>query len=113
MYSIKAYSCSSHPHNSYFQLLSETGLFGFLFVFSIFLYVMYLSIIQFLVSYTPLIKTKTYKKFDDFQICLIACFLLTLFPFLPTQNFFNNWINIIYFLPVGFFLQSVYKDNIH
>jgi len=113
MHSIKAYSCSSHPHNSYIQLLAETGLLGFLFVFSVFLYVLYISIMQFLVSYTSFAKVNIYKKYSDFQICLIACFLLTLFPLLPTQNFFNNWINIIYFLPVGFFLQSVYKDNIH
>ena len=29
-------NCSTHPHNYYFQLLAETGLFGFLFVIYIF-----------------------------------------------------------------------------
>ena len=30
-------NCSTHPHNYYFQLLAETGLFGFIFIFAIFL----------------------------------------------------------------------------
>ena len=52
-----------------------------------------------------------YSQLSDYQICLIGCFFLSLFPFLPTQDFFNNWINVIFFLPVGFFLQSVYKSS--
>ena len=30
------YSCSTHPHNYYFQLLADTGIFGFLFLISVF-----------------------------------------------------------------------------
>ena len=36
------------------------------------------------------------KILSDFEICLLACFLTSLWPIMPTQNFFNNWINIIY-----------------
>ena len=45
---------------------------------------------------------------SDFEICIIICFLLTLFPFLPSQNFFNNWINVVFYLPIGFYLYKIY-----
>ena len=30
-YKISKYSCTSHPHNTYMQILSETGIIGFIF----------------------------------------------------------------------------------
>ena len=31
-YQVSKLSCSTHPHNTYIQILTETGLFGFLFI---------------------------------------------------------------------------------
>ena len=31
---------------------------------------------------------------------------INLFPFVPTGSFFNNWMSIMYFLPLGFFLKN-------
>ena len=33
--------CTTHPHNFYLQLLSETGIFGFLFIILLFIYLVY------------------------------------------------------------------------
>jgi len=95
-------SCSNHPHNNYLQVLAEIGSIGLLFFF-----IPFFSLIYF--STKHLILKFFYKKylFSDFQISLLSCFLITLWPFVPTGDFFNNWLNIIYFFPLGIFLYSL------
>lgn len=97
--------CSTHPHNIYLQLLSETGITGIIPIFFVILYIFYI-ILRHLFS---IITFKEIKFLSDYQLCLIACFILTLWPLLPTQDFFNNWINVIFFIPVGFYLSSIYS----
>ncbi len=99
-------SCSTHPHNTYIQILAETGLVGLIFLLLAIIYISRLVIKHILFT---VIKKK--KLLSDYQICLIACFILSLWPLLPTQNFFNNYINIIYFFPVGFFLHSISQSR--
>lgn len=103
---VSDYSCSTHPHNFYIQLLAETGLIGALFLFSILIYIVYCSIRQ--------IKSILFKQkrfLTDYQVCLLAGILITVWPLAPTGNFFNNWLAICYTLPVGFYIHSVYGKN--
>lgn len=101
-YSIDENSCSTHPHNTYLQVLAETGLFGVFFILIIFFFTAYKLVETFILKFL----NKKYS-ISDYQICLLICFIISLWPLFPTQNIFNNWINIIYFLPVGFYLQSI------
>ena len=96
---IRDYSCNTHPHNTYIQLLSETGIFAFLIIFSLFVWLVIKSINIFIS------KVKRNKIFKDEIICIYACFLMTLWPIVPTGSFFTNWMCIVYFFPVGIYLH--------
>ena len=105
-YAINEKSCNTHPHNTYLQLLSEIGIIGTFPILLLFFLIILKSISH---LYSKIFLNKT--LLTDYQICLFSCFLLSLWPFLPTQNFFNNWINVIYFLPVGFYLYSLNNNR--
>ncbi len=100
-YKVSELSCSTHPHNTYLQLLSETGFLGFLIIFLFFLYLLYVLIVNLL---TQIFKKK--NKLNNFQICLLISLVLSLWPLVPNGNFFNNWLSIVYFFPAGFLIWS-------
>ena len=84
------------------QLLSETGLFGFVFVFGFFIFVLCLIKQLFL----KIVKRKNYS---NFQITSIISIFILLWPISPHQNFFNNWVCVLYFISFGIFLLSIKK----
>jgi O-antigen ligase len=105
-YATGANPCMTHPHNFYVQLLAETGIIGFSFLFSAFAYVLYCAYRQFK---SIVLRQKRYLT--DYQVCLLAGILITVWPLTTNGNFFNNWLMIVYSLPVGFYLHSIYGKN--
>jgi len=105
-YAIGEFPCSSHPHNFYMQLLAETGIIGFSFLFFLFCFVIYSALKHF-----KSIVLKKKRHLTDYQVCLLSCLLVTTWPFAPNGNFFNNWLMIVYSLPVGFYLSSIYSKK--
>ena len=89
--------CSTHPHNYYIQLLAETGFFTFTIFLSIFIFSIYRFFKEILI----------YKK-----LIYVALFL-NFFPFLFTGSLFNNFISILFFIPIGFinFNNNDYEQN--
>ena len=83
---------NNHPHNTYLQLLSETGLFGFFFIILLWFFCI----------------LKLFSKLDFCYKCLLLGLTINLFPLIFTGNFFNGWLSILYFYPLGFLV----KENI-
>ena len=81
-------SCASHPHNTYIQILSETGIIGFLFLL--------ICLIYFCIYLLKHVNLKLRGKyyFTDFEICILSGIAIYLWPLIPTGNVFNNWLNI-------------------
>ena len=105
-YAVGVNPCLTHPHNFYIQLLAETGIIGFLFLFSALVYVLYAALRQF-----KSIIFKHKRPLTHYQVCLLAGILITVWPIAPNGNFFNNWLMIVYSLPIGFYLQSIYSKK--
>lgn len=99
-------SCTTHPHNTFLQLLSEVGILGFLFPFFLLLSVIYF----FCKSLINLFLKKNTSNLFFAECCIMTCFLITLFPIIPSGNFFTNFLNYIYYLPLGFYIY--FKKNI-
>ncbi len=99
--------CSTHPHNFYVQLLSETGILGFSYMFLSFIYVLYCAFRQ---LKSILLKKKRFLS--DYQVSLLGAILITVWPLSPNGNFFTNWLMIIYSLPVGFYIHSIYSTKL-
>ena len=108
-YRVGEYSCETHPHNTYIELLSEAGIIAFLMVLGVFLIICYLSIKHLL---SKLFRRKK-EIFNDFEICLLSAVLISLWPFSPSGSFFNNWMSIVYYFPIGLLLwqRSKYRNK--
>jgi len=94
-------SCATHPHNILIQFLSELGIIGLLFLF----YMLYFFFLL-LVKHFYLFYFKNKTLLEDKNLLLILCILNSLNFIITTGNFFNQWLSIIMFLPVGFFIYE-------
>ena len=99
--------CTTHPHNFYLQLLSETGIVGMLFILLNFLYLIFI-LTKFL--YRKLFLNTI--ELSNTKICLIINFIIFLIPVLPSGNFFNNWLNMTTLIQISFYLFIFNKDKL-
>ena len=99
-YIVSKFSCAPHPHNTYIQILSETGLIGFIFLIIVLFYFCKYVIMHLILKF----KGKNY--FTDFEICVLSGIAIYLWPFIPTGNVFNNWLNIAMILNIPFLIWS-------
>ena len=86
------YSCSTHPHNIYFEIFSETGLSGLI----IFIYIVIKTLKNILT-----ISTIRIRNF------LLGSMIILFFPFQPTGSFFSTFNGIFYFLNLNLFYYLI------
>lgn len=97
--------CSTHPHHTYLQILVSTGIFGLMMFLFLFFYIL------------KIYFKNLGQKFDQrnenliYQNILIGIIIVNLWPLVPSGNFYNNWLSLLYFYPVGFYLYFKNKAN--
>lgn len=93
------FRCSTHPHNLFIQIAAETGVIGLFFYLLLFFYVIFNLCKDFIFSFVDSKKLEA-----NYKIFFLFSFFITLWPIAPSGNIFNNWLSIIFFYPLGFYL---------
>jgi len=96
----KNYFCSTHPHQVYFEFLSEHGLLGTLIVF----YLLYSIIFS---KWKIFLLNFNYIQFGSF-VYLTLVFL----PIIPTGAFFSDFSLTLFAINLSFLYASNSKTNI-
>ena len=99
--------CSTHPHNTYVQILVSNGIIGLLILIICFFY--FIKEIFFFKKIND--NDKNSDKILISGAIAVSAVFINLWPIIPSGNFFNNWLSMIYFYPIGFYLYFKYKNE--
>ena len=95
--------CNMHPHNYYLEILTETGLIGFIIISSVFLIILYHSVYRKYISRAILTQNNLIVPF-------IFLFIIEIFPFKSTGSFFTTGSATYLFLLMGILVGLFRKD---
>ena len=96
--------CNMHPHNYYLEILTETGLIGFLLCLSIFILIIYISLIKKYFLNSPLNK-------NNILVPFIFLFLVEIFPLKSTGSFFTTGNTTYFFLIMAILVGIIRNEN--
>jgi O-antigen ligase len=82
--------CSTHPHNYWLEIFSETGLVGLLLYISFFSYLLFISLKKYILS-----------KTSYFIMGPVISLIILIWPIKTSGAFFNNFNSIIFWMIVG------------
>tara|TARA_B100000963_G_scaffold16721_1_gene12831 strand:+ start:581 stop:1819 length:1239 start_codon:yes stop_codon:yes gene_type:complete len=94
------YVCLTHPHQVYFELLSEHGIIGFILILSIFFFLMFKILKSILMS-------RNYIQIGAFTFVVI-----NFIPFLPGGSFFSDFNITLFWINFSIMFACSKKTNI-
>jgi len=89
--------CTSHPHNTYFEILVETGFFG----------------LFFFILFNFLIFVKVLKLNKEIVILIYSVIFTILNPFRPSGSFLTTWSGGLFWMIIGILLYYLYINQIN
>ena len=101
-YRINSSGCNTHPHNYYFEILDDLGLFGFLIIVFLFFAILY-----------KLFKNKHFlnsqMNLDQKIIPIFFIFILEFFPLKSTGSFFSTGNSAFIFIVLALLVSLIQK----
>ena len=95
--------CSTHPHNLYLELLSETGLIGLLLFLSFFF-----------LFFKKIFKKIKFNLKDENILIIISCSIsifLILWPIKTSGSFYTSWNGLFLWMLLGIVLNKRHQIN--
>ena len=99
--------CSTHPHNTYIQILVSNGIIGF----SLLIFAFFFIVREIFICRKTLNSKDEYDKFEISKAIAISAIFINIWPIIPSGNFFNNWLSMFYFYPIGFYLYFKHQNK--
>jgi O-antigen ligase len=93
-----AQRCSTHPHQIYFEILSESGIVGFVLFFGLFFLIIIKKIINFF-------------RTNNYQVLLPTLYILVVFlPLIPAGSFFVSFGATIFWINFSFMVNNFNEE---
>ena len=98
--------CNMHPHNYYLEILTETGIIGFLISISIFALIINLTLFK------KYFTKSSFLKDNKIVIPFIFLFIVEIFPIKSTGSFFTTGNSTFIFMIIAVLIGLVRKEKL-
>ncbi len=95
--------CSTHPHNIHLEIISETGLIGYL-IYIIFVLLLLINSYKIIISKKYQDKSYLYLIF----ISSLLIFIIMIFPFKSTGRFFSSFFGYLFWFNLSVLNASIF-----
>lgn len=98
------FTCNMHPHNYYLEILTETGLIGFMIISILFIHILYLGFYKKYFSHSKLRENYLITPF-------LFLFFIEIFPIRSTGSFFTTGNTSYLFLILAILVGLIRKGE--